>query len=338
MSMSGNSSKYRQQTKALADVYEEETLADNCYDDGYRYNDKHLQQSTGFGAANVYNDGYRQNGFEGYLSDESDSVPSKFNHPEANRANVDVTSAQVTSGAQPTQTRRYLHHRITATPVQPESSLPKLDRSFTTKSNSRPSWSALGRRLSLSTGPNRFSRSHSSAAVSDRRVRNSFGFYRSNGATELTTPELKPTTSSGPSWFGTLKMKLKGNRKTAPVLDPVDTVPITIVNLHEDENDEQFQGLANDDTGSPTRNSSSKALGYPYPRLRSQPSLCRSNRTSSNNNNDDVVFVPDIENMNGKSAQPTTPSHPYRTSKKSLFLLPSRSNITQESGLSALKD
>ncbi|KAJ2238261.1 hypothetical protein IWW45_000272 [Coemansia sp. RSA 485] len=258
-----------------------------------------------------------QTGFDGYLSDASDEM--RFLHPQVPRQPPMEGSS-----------RKYLHRNVMVTPEQPEpSTLPTIENSTMSKPSSRSSFSVLSRRLSLGTNMPIFARARSETNTMARKSGTFFA------ATNKDTGHgaWQKNAKSRISWLGTIKMRIKGGRHTGNMSDDVaDTEPIAQEYLRdeEDPHEDVYQDAA--------ALAPEKDLSMPrYPRLRSQPSLCKTARRVSNA--DDVSFVPDTDNLGGKRPQANTPSPFQRQSaRKSPFLLPDSNSSARFSSYSSLKE
>ncbi|KAJ1724474.1 hypothetical protein LPJ53_001244 [Coemansia erecta] len=232
-------------------------------------------------------------GFDGYLSDGDGSHTQGQETPNRD--------AQATTDAHRRGARRYLTRNVMSTPEAPEPSAlpqPALDHRPSTKPNI-PSLGALGRRLSMSIGRPSFSRTH------DR------------GEALLDADPAPSRLRSRMSWIGSIRRKIRGPGRRDSLLD-------NMAGVEEDgEEDATVAETCADVVAGDKRGEGASpekgAATPPYPRLRSQPSLCRSSRTA---NADDVAFVPDTDNLAGKKVRAATPVSLHQAKRRSQFLLP----------------
>ncbi|KAJ1648503.1 hypothetical protein J3B02_000152 [Coemansia erecta] len=261
-----------------------------------------------------------QAGFDGYLSDASDEM-----HPLRPLA----PQQQPLPDKDSRDGRKYLQRNVMATPEQPEpSALPKGETSPPPPPRpSRSSFNVLSRRLSLGTNRSVFTRSRSETNTMPRK---SGSFFATNNASASHNAWQK-STRSRVSWLGTIKMRIKGERHTASISgDVADTEPIAKEYLRD-------EGLHEKGAPDAALAPAEKDLSMPrYPRLRSQPSLCKSSKRVSKT--DDVSFVPDTENLDTKrlSTNNTPRTFQRQPSKKSPFLLPDSSSSARFPSSSSL--
>ncbi|KAJ2387387.1 hypothetical protein GGI05_004097, partial [Coemansia sp. RSA 2603] len=227
-------------------------------------------------------------GFDGYLSDGDENLTQNRVTPSH--------STQTGADAQERGVRRYLTRNVMSTPEPPEPSAlsqPVHDQQAASKRN-MPSLGALGRRLSMSIGRPSFSRAH------DR------------GESLLGADPLPLRTKSRMSWIGSIRRKIRGPGRRDSLLDDM---------AHVEEDGVVAECCADGVSGDTQEEAAAEkgAKTPPYPRLRSQPSLCRSSRTA---NAEDVAFVPDTDNLSGKKLRSVTPVSLHQAKRRSQFLLP----------------
>ncbi|KAJ2780352.1 hypothetical protein GGI15_003574 [Coemansia interrupta] len=226
-------------------------------------------------------------GFDEYLSDGDGShTPSQETPAKADDAHG--------RGA-----RRYLTRNVMSTPEPPEPSAlrPPPPGAHVASKPGIPSLGALGRRLSMSIGRPSLSRPHS----------------RGESLLGADPSKLK----SRLSWIGSIRRKIRGHGRRDSILD--STARAEEEDVVDEACAESVAGDAQDEGAAPGKDA---VTPPPYPRLRSQPSLCRSSRTA---NAEDVAFVPDTDNPAAKKPR-TPPAAPLRQAKRrSHFLLPDSS-------------
>ncbi|KAI9506882.1 hypothetical protein BX070DRAFT_249711 [Coemansia spiralis] len=284
-------------------------------------------------------------GFEGYLSDASENAslpPNRNNTVHGGFIHEDCQNV-----------RRYLNTRIadapgwTADPATLARNQITLEDTFISIGSSgsgntssrgcstgtnRQSWTMLGRRLSLKStivgGALTRSKAPDTTPTSQTSEQILHSLQRANGMQP-------PSTRRRTSWFGSIKQRVKSHRSKHD--NDAETMPIAI---EFDNNYEDCSGIGNFNNRLDydaelaedlVTNRESRRFSYSvpcYPRLRSQPSLCSSNRDTADGsprcNRDDVAFVPDTDNIDGAHFPASTPPRGQQswTVRKPQFMLP----------------
>ncbi|KAJ2490978.1 hypothetical protein IWW37_002644 [Coemansia sp. RSA 2050] len=267
-----------------------------------------------------------QSKFDGYLSDGSQES-SACEYADIAKATVDATKPSI---------RKYLSRHVATeleSAVLPEPAVAPDWKA----SAAHPSWSTIGRRLSLSTATSRFARAPAEMPSTARATGASLSFYRPNF-------DETPKTRGRLGWISTIRMKLSGRGKRRDKLGDQASDPI-----NRDSNHEDITTVRSDDTieeplplngaVSPSQPGASSV----YPRLRSQPSLnrlasARQRHTSArrdvlsgiHSHVTDAIFVPEEGNAGEEYSRGISPPHANNSRRRSQFILPHRRSLASD--------
>ncbi|KAJ1899078.1 hypothetical protein LPJ66_002347 [Kickxella alabastrina] len=218
--------------------------------------------------------------------------------------------------------RKYLHRNIMTTPEQQEPASLLFEQSYSTRS-ARPSWGTIGRRLSMGNTNSRLNQAPVGTSAVTRRAGISFSTSRS----EAKGNSDNSNTKTRVSWIGAIKTRIRGHRHRGISDDTSDMTPIVrdyIRDIEAKDCQAQESSLPIEVVPEPY-----------YPRLRSQPSLCQSNKTPITADN--TTFAADADNESSRQLRETIPPRQYQPSRRLQFLLPN-SSVAHASSYNALKD
>ncbi|PIA18095.1 hypothetical protein COEREDRAFT_6831 [Coemansia reversa NRRL 1564] len=229
--------------------------------------------------------------------------------------------------------RRYLNQSITtAISDGPNWSQLASVPSSNAKTVDRQPWKSLGRRLSLGFASNRpRNRQHIQAQDTANSTNASLIMVHPDGLWES-----KPKQQS--SWLDTIRMRLKGRHRH----QPRNAKAIPIASQFDSDFNEPIEEL--EETDAAIVGTSAPVPTPCYPRLRSQPSLCRSQSgtmdgLSPSHARDEAVFVPDVDNIplgHSLASTPQRQSYISQQPPKAQFMLPRRLSVASSTQYSSL--
>ncbi|KAJ1899279.1 hypothetical protein LPJ66_002211 [Kickxella alabastrina] len=260
--------------------------------------------------------------FDNYLSDGSNDLYYTDAILELTEGHSDTAFATGKT-AIPKNDRKYLHRNIMTTPEQQTPASLPFEQSYSTRST-RPSWGTIGRRLSMGNTNSRLNQAPVGAPAVTKKAGTSF----STSHSEAKGNSDNSNTKTRVSWIGAIKTRIRGHRHRGISDDTSDMTPIVRDYIWDIEaKDCQAQ-----ESSLPTE---VVPESY-YPRLRSQPSLCQSNKTPITADN--ITFAADADNESSRQLRATTPPRQYQPSRRLQFLLPNRNSVAHASSYNALKD
>ncbi|KAJ2805849.1 hypothetical protein H4R20_001926 [Coemansia guatemalensis] len=270
----------------------------------------------------------------GRLRDRLNGHSSDINENAVLNANQSKRFSYKSSAA-PDDQRRYLNQCITtAVSDSPEWSQLAPTLNGNAKTVDRQPWKSLGRRLSLGFASNKpRSLQRAQAQQTTNGTNASLIMLHSDGLWQS-----KPKQHS--SWLDTIRTRLKGRRHRHR--QPQDAAALPIAAHFDADFDEPIEEL--EDTDAAIVDTSAPVPAPCYPRLRSQPSLCRSQAGTTDGSSpsrarDEAVFVPDVDNIPlGHSHALTPQRHSYASQQplKARFMLPHRLSVASSTQYSSL--